>query len=79
MWVKILLRVILLAIVSMVAYGFYLKNQFIPEGDRWIGIGVLTMSFVLMPLFIWHRYKNKKLSDYQFDLEKLKDQFSDNK
>jgi hypothetical protein len=49
MWVKILLRIILLAIISMVAYGFYLKNQFIPEGDRWIGIGVLTMSFVLMP------------------------------
>mgnify|MGYP000185374198 CR=1 FL=1 len=27
-------------------------------------IGVLLIAFVLMPLFIYHRYKNKNVKDY---------------
>ena len=59
-----IIRIILTAIIGLIGYGYYLKNTTINEGDKWIGIGVLLIAFVLMPLFIYHRYKNKNVKDY---------------
>ena len=41
-------------------------------GDKWVGIAILTASFILMPLFIYHRWKNKKVKDYMLTEENLK-------
>ena len=61
---KYIIRIVLAAIIGLIGYGYYLKNTTINEGDKWIGIGVLLIAFVLMPLFIYHRYKNKNVKDY---------------
>lgn len=61
---KYIIRILLAAIIGLIGYGYYLKNNSINEGDKWIGIGVLLIAFVLMPLFIYHRYKNKNVKDY---------------
>jgi hypothetical protein len=61
---KYIIRIILVAIIGLIGYGYYLKNTDTADGDKWIGIGVLLIAFVLMPLFIYHRYKNKNVKDY---------------
>ena len=47
--------------------GFYLqyveKN---PKYDKVLGSGVLVLVFVLLPLFLYDRYKDKNIDDYRF-------------
>ena len=53
--------------LGMLGTGFYLKNAGNANGEIVVGIGVLIVAFVLMPLFLYHRYKDKNLSDFTFD------------
>ena len=64
---KIVLITILILVLGTISYGFYLKNTGDVNGEITIGIGVLAIAFVLMPLFIYHRYKNKNIKDFTFD------------
>lgn len=38
-----------------------------------MGLGVLYMSFILMPIFIYHRYKDGKYKKYVIQNEKDKE------
>ncbi len=72
---KYVIIFVLVLTLGMLVTGFYQKNNGDASGDIVIGLGVLVVAFVLMPLFIYHRYKNKNLSDFTFekfkkDLEK---------
>ncbi|MHA7055849.1 hypothetical protein ACWGOQ_0001415 [Aquimarina sp. M1] len=70
---KYLIRILFLAVILLVAFGYYHKNSGDHAiGDKWVGIGILTASFVLMPLFIYHRWKNKKVKDYMLTEENIK-------
>ena len=64
---KFVIIFILILSLGMLTTGFYLKNAGDPNGEIVIGIGVLIVAFILMPLFIYHRYKNKNLKDFTFD------------
>ena len=64
---KFVVIFILILSSGMLGAGFYLKNAGDANGEIVIGIGVLIVAFILMPLFIYHRYKNKNLSDFTFD------------
>lgn len=64
---KFVILFILILFLGMLSTGFYLKNSGDANGDIIIGIGVLIVAFILMPLFIYHRYKNKNLKDFTFD------------
>ena len=55
-----------------ITLGFYLKSGDELLGNKIIGASVSFMVFVFMPLFIYHRSKGKKLSDYTFSNENLK-------
>jgi len=62
---KYVIRFIFILIVAMVGIGYYFKNTGDhPTGDKWVGLGILLASFVLMPIFIYHRWKDKKVKDY---------------
>ena len=61
---KYLLRFLLFTFIAFIIYGYFLKNSGSTDGDKWVGVGVLIMALVLMPLFIYHRYKNKNVKDY---------------
>ena len=54
---------ILVSILGALSYGFYIKSTGDTNGEIIIGIGVLAVAFVFMPLFIFHRYKNKNIKD----------------
>ena len=62
---QILFALILLTLIS----GFVIKSNQAVLGDRVIGLTILFTSFIFMPLFIYHRWKDKKLSDYTLTAE----------
>ncbi|MFD0862993.1 hypothetical protein ACFQ1M_12330 [Sungkyunkwania multivorans] len=70
---KYLIRILFVLFLLGVAVGFYIKSQ--PEsfadGQKIIGVSVLFFSFILMPLFIYHRWKDKNLKDYMLTQENL--------
>jgi hypothetical protein len=72
---KRLIRLIFVVVFGTIGYGMYLKSQDIENGERFIGLGVLGMTFVLMPIFLVHRYKNKSLSDYKMPPNLFSDVF----
>ncbi len=58
---------LLVAIIGVLIYGFYIKNNGNANGEIVIGISVLVIAFIFMPLFIYYRYKNKNIKDFTFD------------
>jgi len=75
---KYLIKILLVIVIAFIIYGYYIKNTVGNIGDKWVGIGVLICALVLMPVFLWHRYKNKNLDDYRFDISNKKDKKSEN-
>lgn len=70
---KILIGLIII-IASLITFGYLQKNNGL-NGDKWIGIGVLLIAFLLIPLFLYSRFKNKELRErmLNFDLKEKKD------
>jgi len=64
---KYIITAILIIVLGMLTYGFYIKSNGDTNGEIIIGVSVLVVAFVLMPLFIYHRYKGKDLSNFKFD------------
>ncbi|GGK38959.1 hypothetical protein GCM10007963_03780 [Lutibacter litoralis] len=64
---KSILIFLFITIIGVLVYGYYVKNSGDPNGEIIIGIGVLAIAFIFMPLFIYHRYKNKNIKDFTFD------------
>ena len=59
-------------LISLVS-GIYFKNSVDAIiGERIIGFTVLTGAFIYLPLFLYHRWKDKRLQDYTFSEENLK-------
>lgn len=71
------IRLLLIVILAFISYGYYLNDTLYQSGDKWIGIAVLLIAFVLLPTFIYHRYKNKKLSDFELNIDKIKENAKD--
>lgn len=61
---KIIIKIVLIIVIITIATGYYLKYTDYPDAEAIIGIGILILAFVLMPLFIIHRYRGKDLSKY---------------
>lgn len=61
---KILVKGLLIIVILLIALGYYYKNTNDPKGDILVGIGILTLAFILMPLFIYSRYRDKKLKSF---------------
>tara|TARA_R100000541_G_scaffold6946_1_gene14503 strand:+ start:278 stop:523 length:246 start_codon:yes stop_codon:yes gene_type:complete len=68
---RLTLIIIFLLIASAVAYGFYIKPEDLKTGEFCIGIGISGLFFVWMPLFIYHRWRNKSFKDYMLTKENL--------
>ncbi len=64
---KYLLTFLLVLILGILGYGFYLKSLGNANSELVIGLSVSAIAFIYMPLFIYHRYKNKKISDFTFE------------
>jgi hypothetical protein len=65
---KKLIQILFFFNLAIFFYGAYLqyvaKN---PIYSKVMGSGVLFLVFILLPLFLWYRYKDKKIEDFQFN------------
>ncbi len=71
---KYLIGIIFLAVLACLIIGFALKPE--PASDKFIGFGVAGLFFVVIPLFTYHRWKGRKMSDYvlnQENIQKMRD------
>lgn len=69
---RTVLKILGILILAAIAVGFYFRQEDVILGDRIIGLAVLTGAFILMPLFLYHRWKGKRLKDYTLSDENLK-------
>ncbi len=73
---KLLFQILLVLIIGFASYGFYIKPDDPKTGHLFIGLGVVFLFFVLMPLFLYHRWKKKDVKDYMLtkeNIEKMRD------
>ncbi len=78
---KRILFFLLIIIMILLFTGLYMQNQNLPYAEKVIGISVLLLVAVLLPLFLYYRYKNKNLQDYILDKEKwekIKENYREN-
>ncbi len=69
---KLFLTILFILDLITLGIGFYLKNGDKETGDLFIGISIIVGFFILMPLFIYHRWKNKSVKDYMLTKENIK-------
>ena len=67
------MKILGITILIAIGIGFYFRlNDDVLTGDRIIGIAVLTSAFILMPIFLFVRWRGKRLKDYTLSEDNLK-------
>lgn len=61
---KTALKVLFIIFLLWMIIGAYFLNTEHPKAQIIMGLGVLYMSFILMPVFIYYRYKDGKYKKY---------------
>ncbi len=69
---KTLLKILFIIFILWMCIGIYLLKTDHPKAEIVMGLGVFYLSFLLMPIFIYHRYRDGKYKKYQLDDEKIK-------
>jgi hypothetical protein len=73
---KYFLSILFIGIISGLGMGYYIKPNDPYTGNLLIGLSISALFFVLMPVFIYHRWKNKDIKDYMLtkeNIEKMED------
>ena len=68
---KYFLTLLLLAFISGLCAGFYIKSENEETGQLIIGTSIMVGIFILMPLFIYHRWKDRSVKDYMLTKENI--------
>jgi hypothetical protein len=69
---KLAIKIIFFSILIGIGVGtYYHFEDELRLSEIIIGVSVLAAVFILMPLFLIHRWKGKKLSDYTLTKENL--------
>lgn len=70
---NLFMKILGILILIAIAVGFYFRlTGDVLTGDRIIGISVLVSAFILMPVFLYVRWKGKRLKDYTLSEENMK-------
>ncbi|WP_438977666.1 hypothetical protein [Polaribacter sp.] len=73
---KLALKIMFVIFIAWMITGAYLINTEHQKAQVVMGLGVLYLSFIFMPLFIYYRYKDGKYKKYIINDEKLKEAFN---
>lgn len=74
---KIVLKIMFVIFVVWVVTGIYLINVAHEKAQIVMGLSIFYFSFLLMPIFIYHRYKDGKYKKYILNDQKLRDAFNE--
>lgn len=64
---KLLLKIMFFIFIGTLVAGLFLQYIDDPFHKIVIGIDILFLSFILMPLFIYYRYRKGKYKKYVID------------
>lgn len=70
--VKHILSFLLLAAIITAAIGLFIREEQMILADLLIGGAVTTTFFITMPIFIYHRWKDRSVKDYMLSEENIK-------
>ena len=68
---KYFIIILFIFIVISISIGFYIKTEDEATGKLIIGLSLMAGFFVLMPAFIYHRWKNRNVQDYMLTKENI--------
>lgn len=68
---KYVLQILLIAVIISLGVGFFIKSTDEATGQLIIGLSIVVGFFVLMPLFIYHRWKDRDVKDYMLNKENI--------
>jgi len=71
---KAILKFIFASSLSLIILGYIFKFNSFLNGNLLIGLGVLLFAFILMPLFIYYRYKDRVGDFIDSRMEKPKEE-----
>lgn len=74
---KLALKIMFVVFVLWMITGAYLVNTEHEKAQVVMGLGVLYLSFLFMPLFIYYRYRDGKYKKYIINDEKLRKAFKE--
>jgi len=69
---KYIILILFLSALIGLGIGFYIKTDDEATGNLIIGLSLVLGFFIVMPLFIYHRWKNKNVKDYMLSRENIK-------
>lgn len=75
---KLVLKILGIIFILWMFAGIYLTSIEHQKAEVVIGLGVLYLSFILMPTFIYYRYRDGKYKKYIINDEKLLKAFKEN-
>lgn len=67
---KYIIWLFFIASVISVIFGYTLEVDY---SQKLIGFGVLCFFFVVIPLFTYHRWKDRDIKEYMLTKEKIED------
>lgn len=66
---KYLIAFLFLAAIGSIITGYFIDAEY---SQKLIGFGVVGLFIVVIPLFSYYRWKDKKMEDYLITKENLK-------
>lgn len=72
---KLTLKIMFVVFLVWMATGMYLINTEHEKAQIVMGLGILFLSFLFMPLFIYYRYRDGKYKKYIINDDKLREAF----
>ena len=69
---KKLITFLFLIFLTGLISGIYFQSIDNLLGDKIVGFSVVFLVVIFMPIFLYHRWNGKKLSDYTLSEENLK-------
>lgn len=71
MILKYLINILFLIALGGLIVGFIIQPKDKAQGDLIIGLSMMLGFFIVMPLFIYHRWKGKDVSNYYLNRENI--------
>ena len=68
---KLIIFLFLIFLTGLIS-GIYFQSNDNLLGDKIVGFSVVFLVVIFMPIFLYHRWNGKKLSDYTLSEENLK-------
>ena len=70
---KTVLKILFIVFILWMCVGIYLLKTAHPKAEIIMGFGVFYLSFLLMPFFIYYRYRDGKYKKYMMNTKDKKE------